>query len=126
MQSVEATAEAGQLMYKPMLGAQGQVVLPITDYVVVLSMNWALHGQDSWQGDYVTLKYADHTLWDADFLNEILQYFLDVAKAKSIPSVAEFAWRSDKVTKVKHPGRCATSRLHAVSLRTNVMCPPQA
>ena len=97
VQAVEATAEAEQLTYKPSLDSQSRPILPITNYVIALSMNWALHGQNSWRGDFVTLKYADHTLWDADFLNTVLQYFLDIAEAKSLPSVGEFAWRSDKV-----------------------------
>ena len=122
MQAVEATAEAEQLVYKPKLDAQAQPIIPITNFVVVLSMNWALHGQNSWQGDSVTLKYADHTLWNADFLNIILQYFLDLAGASSIPDMGEFAWRSDKVMLSASPPNVrpsrASMRQHLLQMKT--------
>ena len=43
LQTVEATAESEQFIYKPALDADAQVVTPVTGYVVILSMNEALH-----------------------------------------------------------------------------------
>lgn len=97
LQAVEATAEAEQLVHKSTASDQAQAIVPITNYVVILSMNWAMHGQNSWQGDAVTVKYQDHTVWDTKFLDEVLRYFFHVAAAKSFPSLDEFAWRVDKV-----------------------------
>lgn len=97
VQAVEATGEAEQLVYKPALEAEAQTIAPITGYVVILPQHWVVHGQELWQGAFVSSKYQVHTLWNNDFLVEMLQYFLGMAGAKSIPLLDEFAWRVDKV-----------------------------
>ena len=98
LQAVEATAESEQFIYKAALRADSQVVKPITGYVVILSMNEALHGQNSWQGTFVSLKYQDHSAWDTETLDELLRIFFSITEASSFPSVAEFGWRVDKVS----------------------------
>ena len=100
MQAVEATAEAEQLKYKGDIDAEAQAILSITNYVVVLSQNWVLHGQNTWQGAYASHLYQDHSAWDTHILDELLQKFLRFSGAKSIPDLGEFAWRADKVLRL--------------------------
>lgn len=98
VQAVEATAEAEQLVHKSTVDAEAELVVPITGYIVILPENYmVVHGQETWQGAFVSHKYQDHSLWSNDFLVEMLQYFFMMAKAISIPQLDEFAWRMDKV-----------------------------
>lgn len=97
VQAVEATGEAEQLVHKSAVDAEAELILPITGYVVILPQNWVVHGQETWQGASVSNKYQDHSLWSADFLVEMLQYFFNIAEARSFPQLDEFAWRMDKV-----------------------------
>ena len=102
VQAVEATGEAEQLVYKSAVDAEAQLIVPITGYVVILPQNWVVHGQETWQGAFVSNKYQDHSLWNEDFLVEMLQYFFNMAEAISIPELDEFAWRMDKVETFPH------------------------
>lgn len=98
MQAVEATNEAEQLVHKSALDAEAELIVPITGYIVILPENYMLvHGQETWQGASVSIKYQDHSSWSDDFLVEMLQYFFNMAKAISFPQLDEFAWRMDKV-----------------------------
>ena len=114
MQAVEATGEAEWLVYKPAVQAEAQVILPITGYVVILHGNFVVHGQEQWQGAFVSYKYRDHSLWDIEFLVEMLQYFLKKAEARSIPHVDEFAWRMVHPVE-QHLLHCDTLPLHPLS-----------
>lgn len=91
MQAVEATAEAKQLVCKPMLDAPEQSIVPIEGYVVILGQNLAVHGQENWA------QITQHSTWDAAALHKMLRTFFTVTKAHSIPSLDESAWRHDKV-----------------------------
>ena len=98
VQAVEATGEAEQLVHKSTVDDEAELIVPITGYVVILPENYmVVHGQETWQGASVSNKYQDHSLWSADFLVEMLQYFFTMAEAISFPQLDEFAWRMDKV-----------------------------
>lgn len=98
IQAVEATADAEELVYKSSLEEQAQPIIPITGYVVILTMCWAVHGENNWQGESVSAKFGDHTVWGTEFLDRMLRFFFSVAQAKSFPTLEQFAWQVDKVT----------------------------
>lgn len=97
VQAVEATGEAEELVHKSAVDAEAQLIAPITGYVVILPQHWVVHGQETWQGAFVSSKYQDHSLWTNAFVVEMLQYFFHMADAISFPLLDEFAWRMDKV-----------------------------
>lgn len=97
VQAVEATAEAEQLVHKSAVDAEAQLIVPITGYVVILPQNWVVHGQETWQGAFVSSKYQDHSRWTNAFVVEMLQYFFHMADAINFPLLDEFAWRMNKV-----------------------------
>lgn len=101
MQAVEATAEAGQLVQKKHIAAERQILLPIQDYIVMLPTMNAVHGQDNWQGEHVSEMYADHTVWDQHEITDMLQQFFDNSGAISLPELAEYRWKLDKVLSPK-------------------------
>ena len=99
LQTVEATAEAGQLTYKTAFLESGQLVLPIQDYVVLQrSITLVMHGEDIWQGAHVSEASGDHSLWDADMVcTHLLAPFFTISGALPFPSLSEYSWSLDKV-----------------------------
>lgn len=93
--------------------------MPITGYVVLLHGNFVVHGQELWQGDFVSYKYRDHSLWNNAFLVELMDYLLEKAEARSIPALDEFAWRMDKVSPLEqhllHCARAVTTMSYPAS-----------
>ena len=97
MQTVEATAASGQLVYAPDIDTEQLAIAPITGYAVAIPTMSAIHGQDSWTGAHVTAQYGDHSEWKVDTLVEMLTKFFAAANAVSLPELAEYHWRLDKV-----------------------------
>lgn len=64
----------------------------------------AIHGQDSWQAQHVPEHYADHSAWDVSAIIQILQRFFAASGGTSLPDLAEYNWRLDKVTVYKEHG----------------------
>ena len=58
----------------------------------------AIHGQDTWGARHVSDEYADHSAWDVHTIIEILRKFFDASEGTSLPELAEYNWRLDKVT----------------------------
>jgi len=58
----------------------------------------AIHGQDSWRAQHVSEEYGDHSAWDVRTIVEILGKFFDASQGTSLPELAEYNWRLDKVT----------------------------
>ena len=75
----------------------------------------AIHGQDSWQAQHVSEEYADHTAWDVRIIVEMLQKFFDVSGAVSLPDLAEYEWRLDKVS-ARHAHHFGSFQLRLCSL----------
>lgn len=57
----------------------------------------AIHGQDSWRAQHVSEEYGDHSAWDVRTIVEILGKFFDISQGTSLPELAEYNWRLDKV-----------------------------
>ena len=60
----------------------------------------AIHGQDSWRAQHVSGEYGDHSAWDVRTIVEILGKFFNASQGTSLPELAEYEWRLDKVTTV--------------------------
>ena len=60
----------------------------------------AIHGQDSWRAQHVSGEYGDHSAWDVRTIVEILGKFFNASQGTSLPELAEYRWRLDKVTTV--------------------------
>ena len=106
---MEATAASGHFLHAPE-SASGQVlyasdsaseqlaVAGIQGYAVAIPTMNAIHGQDSWKGEFVSTEYGDHSAWGVDTIVEMLRKFFRVAGAVSLPALEEYQWRLDKVT----------------------------
>ena len=94
---VEASAAANRFVSRPSLDLPEVEVAPIQDFVVAFPTMNAIHGQDSWWGEHVSEKYGDHSAWDVGRIIEMLQTFFAVSRAISLPDLAEYEWRLDKV-----------------------------
>ena len=97
MQAVEATAATGQLVYAPDSDTEQLAIAPITGYAVAIPTMNAIHGQDGWKGTHVSVEYGDHSHWSVDTIVEMLTKFFAAANAVSLPELAEYHWRLDKV-----------------------------
>lgn len=95
LQVVEASAEADKLVSRTH-ESEAEVEL-LRDFVVAIPTMNAVHGQDSWQGQHVSEKYADHSAWDVHDIVAMLRRFFAVSEALSLPDLAEYEWRLDKV-----------------------------
>lgn len=58
----------------------------------------AIHGQDSWRAHHVSLDYGDHSAWNVQTIIEILGKFFNASQGTSLPELAEYNWRLDKVS----------------------------
>ena len=98
---VEASAAADNFITRSSLNLnlnESEVnVEPLQGFVVAFPTMNAIHGQDSWWAEYVSEKYADHSAWDVRVIIEMLQKFFAVSGAISLPDLAEYEWRLDKV-----------------------------
>ena len=97
LQVVEASAAANKFVSRPSLHLPEVEVAPIQDFVVAFPTMNAIHGQDSWWAEHVSEKYGDHTAWNVGVIIEMLQTFFAVSGAISLPDLAEYEWRLDKV-----------------------------
>ena len=99
---VEASAAADKFITRSSLNLnlnESEVkIAPLQGFVVAFPTMNAIHGQDSWMAEYVSEKYADHSAWDVRVIIEMLQKFFAVSEAISLPDLAEYEWRLDKVT----------------------------
>ncbi len=96
-QVAEATAAAGQLVHKKDMGEPEYEIPSLRDYVVAIPTMNAVHGQDSWRAQHVSDQYADHSAWSVGTIVEILQKFFQASGGTSLPDLAEYKWRLDKV-----------------------------
>ena len=94
----EATAAAGSFIYREDAEEEGLQVQSLRDYVVAIPTMNAIHGQDTWGARHVSDEYADHSAWDVHTIIEILRKFFDASEGTSLPELAEYNWRLDKVT----------------------------
>ncbi len=94
----EATAAAGSFIYREDAEEEGLQVQSLRDYVVAIPTMNAVHGQDTWGARHVSDEYADHSAWDVHTIIEILRKFFDASEGTSLPDLAEYNWRLDKVT----------------------------
>ena len=94
----EATAAAGSFIYREAAEEEGLQVQSLRDYVVAIPTMNAIHGQDTWGARHVSDEYADHSAWDVHTIIEILRKFFDASEGTSLPELAEYNWRLDKVT----------------------------
>lgn len=74
-------------------------VEPLQGFVVAIPTMNAIHGQDSWQGEHVSNEFADHSAWDVNEIVLMLRRFFAVSGAVSLPDLAEYEWRLDKVSR---------------------------
>lgn len=58
----------------------------------------AIHGQDSWHAPHVSVEYGDHSAWNVSLIIQILGKFFDASQGTSLPELAEYNWRLDKVS----------------------------
>ncbi len=94
----EATAAAGSFIYREDAEEEGLQVQSLRDYVVAIPTMNAIHGQDTWRARHVSNEYADHSAWDVHTIIEILRKFFNASEGTSLPELAEYNWRLDKVT----------------------------
>lgn len=94
----EATAAAGSFIYREDAEEEGLQVQSLRDYVVAIPTMNAIHGHDTWGARHVSDEYADHSAWDVHTIIEILRKFFDASEGTSLPELAEYNWRLDKVT----------------------------
>ena len=94
----EATAAAGSFIYREDAEEEGLQVQSLRDYVVAIPTMNAVHGQDTWGARHVSDEYADHSAWDVHTIIEILRKFFHASEGTSLPELAEYNWRLDKVT----------------------------
>lgn len=98
VQTVEATAASGAFVYKSGLDAAEQPLPSIEGYAVILpTLLSVLYGQGEWPEESVSVRYGDHSAWDRPEMLEMLEYFFSITQAISLPDLAEYEWRSDKV-----------------------------
>ncbi len=94
----EATAAAGSCIYREDAEEKGLQVQSLRGYVVAIPTMNAIHGQDTWRAHHVSDEYADHSAWDVHTIIEILRKFFNASEGTSLPELAEYNWRLDKVT----------------------------
>ena len=94
----EATAAAGSFIYREDAEEEGLQVQSLRDYVVAIPTMNAIHGQDTWRAQHVSDEYADHSAWDVHTIIELLRKFFNASEGTSLPELAEYNWRLDKVT----------------------------
>ena len=111
LQVVEASAAANKFVSRPSLDLLEVEVAPLQDFVVAFPTMNAIHGQDSWWAKSVSEKYGDHSAWDVGVIIEMLQTFFAVSGAISLPELAEYEWRLDKVKLVA----CMTCRAQVLA-----------
>ena len=99
LQVVEASAAADKLVTRSSSNFnESEVELDFLDgFVVAIPTMNAVHGQDSWLAEHVSDQYADHSAWKVHVIVEMLQRFFAVSGAISLPALAEYEWRLDKV-----------------------------
>lgn len=95
---VEASAAANKFVTRSSLNESAVELAPLLGFVVAFPTMNAVHGQDSWGAEYVSDKYADHSAWDVHTIIEMLHRFFAVSGAISLPDLAEYEWRLDKVS----------------------------
>lgn len=98
LQVVEASAAANKLVTRSSLNESSVKLAPLEGFVVAFPTMNAIHGQDSWGAEYVSDKYADHSAWDVHTIIGMLHRFFAVSGAVSLPDLAEYEWRLDKVS----------------------------
>ena len=100
LQVVEASAAAGEFVSRALsnLSEPETRVDSLQDFVVAIPTMNAIHGQDSWQAVHVSEKFADHSAWDVHVIVDMLCSFFAVSGAVSLPDLAEYEWRLDKVS----------------------------
>ncbi len=98
LQVAEATAAAGSFVHKEDVEEEGFQVQSLRDYAVAIPTMNAIHGQDSWRAQHVSEEYGDHSAWDVRTIVEILGKFFNISQGTSLPELAEYNWRLDKVT----------------------------
>lgn len=59
-----------------------------------------MYGQGEWPEESVSLRYGDHSAWDRPEILEMLQHFFAITQSVSLPNLAEYEWRSDKVSEL--------------------------
>lgn len=99
LQVVEASAAADKLVTRSSSNFnESEVEADSLDgFVVAIPTMNAVHGQDSWLAEHVSDQYADHSAWNVHVIVEMLQRFFAVSGAISLPALAEYEWRLDKV-----------------------------
>ena len=101
-QVVEASAAANKFVTRSNLNfnlSESAVELaPLCGFVVAFPTMNAIHGQDSWGAEYVSEEYADHSAWDVHTIIDMLHTFFAVSGTISLPDLAEYEWRLDKVS----------------------------
>lgn len=98
VQAVEAIAASGNFVYKASLDAAEQAVPSIKGFAVILpTILSVMYGQGEWPEESVSIRYGDHSAWDRPEILEMLQHFFSITQAVSLPELAEYEWRSDKV-----------------------------
>ena len=97
LQVVEASAAANKVVSRISLDLPEVEVAPLPDFVVAFPTMNAIHGQDSWWAEHVSEKYGDHSAWDVGRIIEMMKTFFAVSGAISLPDLAEYEWRLDKV-----------------------------
>lgn len=103
LQVVEASAAAGKLVTRSNanFNESEAEVEPLQGFVVAIPTMNAIHGQDSWQGEHVSNEYADHAAWDVREIVTMLKRFFAASGAISLPALAEYEWRLDKVQRYR-------------------------
>ena len=97
LQVAESTAAAGKFVHKADFDGEEFEVQPLRNYVIAIPTMNAIHGQDSWRASHMTAEYGDHSAWDVGTIIDILQKFFKASKGTSLPDLAEYNWRLDKV-----------------------------
>ncbi|KAL0049946.1 hypothetical protein WJX82_001365 [Trebouxia sp. C0006] len=96
-QAVEATADTGRFVFKANMSAQEQGVPSIEGYAILLpTILSVMYGQGEWPEDSVSEFYGDHSAWDRKEILEMLDKFLSVTHAITLPDLEEYNWRSNK------------------------------
>ncbi len=97
-QKLQQQLAASGRIYREDAEEEGLQVQSLRDYVVAIPTMNAIHGQDTWGARHVSDAYADHSAWDVHTIIEILRKFFDASEGTSLPELAEYNWRLDKVT----------------------------
>ena len=103
LQVAESTAAAGKFVHKADFDSEEFEVQSLRNYVIAIPTMNAIHGQDSWRASHMTSEYGDHSAWNVGTIIDILQKFFKASKGTSLPDLAEYNWRLDKVCCVLPP-----------------------